>query len=53
MDEQAFLVDAINKLQKSQYWRDTAIIISYDDSDGWYDHVMPPIVNGPPRPRMR
>jgi phospholipase C len=22
-----------------------AIIITYDDSDGWYDHVMPPIVN--------
>ena len=22
-----------------------AIIISYDDSDGWYDHVMPPIVS--------
>jgi phospholipase C len=26
-------------------WQDTAIIISYDDSDGWYDHVMGPIVN--------
>ena len=24
---------------------DTAIVIAYDDSDGWYDHVMPPIVN--------
>jgi phospholipase C len=22
-----------------------AVIIAYDDSDGWYDHVMPPIVN--------
>jgi phospholipase C len=22
-----------------------AIFITYDDSDGWYDHVMPPIVN--------
>jgi phospholipase C len=22
-----------------------AIIIAYDDSDGWYDHVMPPVVN--------
>jgi phospholipase C len=21
------------------------VIISYDDSDGWYDHVMPPIVS--------
>ena len=22
-----------------------AILITYDDSDGWYDHVMPPIVS--------
>ena len=22
-----------------------AVIIAVDDSDGWYDHVMPPIVN--------
>ena len=46
IDEQAFLVDTISKLEKSHYWRDTAIIIAYDDSDGWYDHVMPPILNG-------
>ena len=26
-------------------WPTTAIIITYDDSDGWYDHQMPPIVN--------
>jgi phospholipase C len=25
--------------------RNTAVIISYDDSDGWYDHAMPPIVS--------
>jgi len=22
-----------------------AIFIAYDDSDGWYDHVMPPVLN--------
>jgi phospholipase C len=27
------------------YWKDTAIIIGYDDSDGWYDHVLGPVVN--------
>ncbi len=43
--EQTFLVDTINALQKSKYWPSMAIIITYDDSDGWYDHVMPPIVN--------
>ena len=26
-------------------WRSTAVIISYDDSDGWCDHQMGPIVN--------
>ncbi len=45
LDEQTFLVNTINALQKSQFWKDTAIVIAYDDSDGWYDHQMPPIVN--------
>lgn len=44
LDEQTFLVNTINRLQKSRYWNSTAVIIAYDDSDGWYDHVMPPIV---------
>ena len=26
-------------------WKSTAVIINYDDSDGWYDHQMGPIVN--------
>jgi len=45
VDEQDFLVNTINHLQKLPYWNDTAVIIAYDDSDGWYDHVMPPIVS--------
>jgi phospholipase C len=45
LDEQAFDVSVINALQKSEFWDSTAVIITYDDSDGWYDHVMPPIVN--------
>jgi phospholipase C len=43
--EQRFLVQVINTVMESKYWNDTAIIIAYDDSDGWYDHVMPPIAN--------
>jgi phospholipase C len=43
--EQQFLVTTINELQKSPEWNHIAIIIAYDDSDGWYDHVMSPIVN--------
>ncbi len=44
LDEQKFLVDEINQIEQSQYWSSTAIIIAYDDSDGWYDHQLGPIV---------
>jgi phospholipase C len=43
--EQEFLVETINRLEKSPDWKDMAIIINYDDSDGWYDHQAPPLVN--------
>ena len=45
-DEQDFLIKTINALQKSPQWQDTAVVIAYDDSDGWYDHVMSPVLNG-------
>jgi phospholipase C len=44
LDEQTFLAQTLNRLQKSPEWNDTAVIISYDDSDGWYDHVLAPVV---------
>ncbi|MHB1331486.1 MAG: phospholipase C [Sulfuriferula sp.] len=44
LDEQTFLVQTLNRLQHLPEWKNTAVIIAYDDSDGWYDHVMPPIV---------
>jgi phospholipase C len=46
LDEQQFLVRTINAIQRSPQWPSTAVIIAYDDSDGWYDHVAPPKVNG-------
>jgi phospholipase C len=45
LDEQLFIVNVINFLQSLPEWESTAVIIAWDDSDGWYDHVMPPIVN--------
>jgi phospholipase C len=45
IDEQNFLVKEINAIQQSSYWKDTAIFIAYDDSDGWYDHVDGQTVN--------
>jgi phospholipase C len=44
IDEQAFLVKTINALMQTNYWSNTAVIIAYDDSDGFYDHQMGPIV---------
>ncbi len=44
--EQVFLVNVINALQRSPLWRSTAVFINWDDSDGWYDHQMSPIING-------
>jgi phospholipase C len=38
-DEQQFVVRELNALQRSPDWRSTAVIIAYDDSDGWYDHA--------------
>jgi len=45
LDEQTFVVNVINFLQKSPEWNSTAVIIAYDDSDGWYDHQLGQIVN--------
>jgi phospholipase C len=45
LDEQTFVVHVINFLQTTAEWKNTAVIIAYDDSDGWYDHQMSPIVN--------
>ena len=38
LDEQAGVVQLVNFIEQQPEWKDTAIIITYDDSDGWYDH---------------
>jgi phospholipase C len=45
LDEQKFVVAVINFLERQREWKNTAVIVAYDDSDGWYDHQMGPIVN--------
>jgi phospholipase C len=44
-DEQDFIISVVNAVASSPEWASTAIILAYDDSDGWYDHQAPPIVN--------
>ncbi len=46
VDEQHFLVKEINALQQSPEWKSTAVVVAYDDSDGWYDHVTSKVLNG-------
>jgi phospholipase C len=43
LDEQTWLADTINHLESLDTWKSTAIVVTYDDSDGWYDHVLAPI----------
>jgi len=45
LDEQQFIVNEVNALQKSPDWKSTAVVISYDDSDGWYDHAYSGVTN--------
>jgi phospholipase C len=42
LDEQQFVVNVVNFLQQQPDWKNTAVIVTYDDSDGWYDHRFQP-----------
>ncbi len=46
----ASIVNAVGldtKCEKGKgYWSDTAIVITWDDWGGWYDHEKPPILGG-------
>jgi phospholipase C len=43
LDEQTWLASTINHLESLPTWKSTAVVITYDDSDGWYDHILGPI----------
>jgi len=45
LDEQQFIVNEINALQHTPDWSSTAVVIAYDDSDGWYDHAFSGVHN--------
>jgi phospholipase C len=44
-DEQQFVTSEINALERTPDWAHTAVVIAYDDSDGWYDHQYPGVQN--------
>jgi phospholipase C len=43
---QVFASSLVLALMKSNYWNDSAFIITYRESGGWYDHVAPPTIDG-------
>ena len=51
-----WLVDTLNVLMRSKYWDSTAVVVTWDDFGGFYDHVPPPHLDlyglGPRVPAM-
>ena len=45
IDEQKFVVNEVNSLEQLPTWNSTAVVVAYDDSDGWYDHVYSGVTN--------
>jgi phospholipase C len=41
----SWVASVVNAVGNSPYWRNTAIIITWDDWGGWYDHVAPTVVD--------
>jgi phospholipase C len=41
IEGQEFVASLVVALMKSKHWTDSAFIITYDESGGWYDHVAP------------
>ena len=35
----------VNAVMNSNYWKNTAIMVTWDDYGGWYDHVNPPVLD--------
>ena len=35
----------INSLMRTPDWQSTVVIVNWDDSDGWYDHVYSGVTN--------
>jgi phospholipase C len=42
---QQHVADLVSAIQNSPYWQDTAIIITYDEHGGRWDHVPPPVID--------
>jgi len=43
---QAFITGLVNAVMQGPNWDSCAIFVSWDDWGGFYDHVLPPVVDG-------
>jgi phospholipase C len=41
----SWVASVVNAIGNSPYWANTAIIITWDDWGGWFDHVAPKVIN--------
>jgi phospholipase C len=41
----SWVTSIVNAIGQSPYWSNTAIVITWDDWGGWYDHVPPPLID--------
>jgi acid phosphatase len=45
IEREQHAVELIERVKSSPDWDSTAIIVTYDDFGGWYDHVAPPLID--------
>ena len=44
-DGEKWVKSIVDAIQASPYWGSTAVLLTWDDSGGWYDHVVPPQID--------
>ena len=40
-----WIADMVREIMASRYWPRVAVVITYDEGGGWFDHVRPPVVD--------
>jgi phospholipase C len=48
---ESFVATFVNAIARSPYWNDSAIVLTWDDPGGYYDHVPPPVSQNCPDQR--